>query len=185
MSEKVYSAVMAQKRKSAQDWIDAGLKALAMAGPTSLKAEPLARAMKTTKGSFYWHFKDLPEFMSFVAQEWKRRAAGAIVTTLEGDESVSAQLSKMGPGAGTEASLERSMRAWAQVEPTAAEAVAEIDALRLSATQALLSEVGISNPDLANAIYATQVGLDQVSGLKPAQKDGAAGSLIDVVLALR
>ncbi|MEH6751885.1 MAG: TetR family transcriptional regulator, partial [Paracoccaceae bacterium] len=36
----------------------AGLAALAEAGPVALKAEPMARRLGTTKGSFYWHFAD-------------------------------------------------------------------------------------------------------------------------------
>jgi len=52
---------MARSTRLTRDiWIDAGLKALVSDGPAALAAEPMARRMKTTKGSFYWHFKDVP-----------------------------------------------------------------------------------------------------------------------------
>ena len=47
---------------SADDWISQGLKALAKSGFIALKADPLARAMGVSRGSFYWHFADLGAF---------------------------------------------------------------------------------------------------------------------------
>ena len=44
---------------SARDWLDQGLKTLARSGFTALKAEPLAKAMGVSRGSFYWHFADI------------------------------------------------------------------------------------------------------------------------------
>ena len=51
---------------SARDWLDQGLKALATNGFTSLKAEPLAKAMGVSRGSFYWHFADIAAFHAAV-----------------------------------------------------------------------------------------------------------------------
>jgi AcrR family transcriptional regulator len=47
---------------SAQDWLNQGLKTLAKSGFTALKAEPLAKAMGVSRGSFYWHFADIGAF---------------------------------------------------------------------------------------------------------------------------
>ena len=47
---------------SAKDWVDQGLKALASSGFTALKAEPLAKALRVSRGSFYWHFADIAAF---------------------------------------------------------------------------------------------------------------------------
>ncbi len=58
----VYGQVVAGIRMadqlSAKDWLDQGLRALARSGFTALKAEPLAKAMGVSRGSFYWHFAD-------------------------------------------------------------------------------------------------------------------------------
>ena len=42
----------------------AGFRALARSGARALRAEALARDLDTTKGSFYWHFKDLPDYLT-------------------------------------------------------------------------------------------------------------------------
>jgi AcrR family transcriptional regulator len=47
---------------SAKDWLDQGLRTLAKSGFTALKAEPLAKAMGVSRGSFYWHFADIGAF---------------------------------------------------------------------------------------------------------------------------
>ena len=47
---------------TAKDWLDQGLKTLAKSGFTALKAEPLAKTMGVSRGSFYWHFADIGAF---------------------------------------------------------------------------------------------------------------------------
>ena len=47
---------------TASDWLDQGLKTLAKDGFTALKAEPLAKAMRVSRGSFYWHFADIAAY---------------------------------------------------------------------------------------------------------------------------
>ena len=71
------------KRLSKDDWIKAGFKALTEAGPKALKAEPLARRLGTTKGSFYWHFDDVPAFQTAMMETWETRAYAEIVTLVE------------------------------------------------------------------------------------------------------
>ena len=64
-----------KQRLSPEDWLKAGLDALAASGPEALKAEPLARALETTKGSFYWHFADVPAFRQALLEFWGENAA--------------------------------------------------------------------------------------------------------------
>ncbi len=174
---------MTRKRLTREDWIKAGLKALAKRGPSAIAVEPLAREIGTTKGSFYWHFKDLPDFQDEVAQEWKRQAAGALVATLELDGGHAEKLRDIARSGGS-AKLEPAMRAWAKACRPAARAVSEIDGLRLDAAHALLRETGISNRDLAQALYAAAIGLEQIApGGKP--EGNAMGELVDLILALR
>ena len=61
---------MKRQRLSPQTWIEAGLAELVAQGPKALAAEPLARKLATTKGSFYWHFKDVPDFQAAVVKHW-------------------------------------------------------------------------------------------------------------------
>ena len=171
---------MVKKRLSADNWIEAGLGALATYGPASLRAEALARELGTTKGSFYWHFKDLPGFLTQLAEAWKREAATSLVGALEDNGPVADRLKKIAAGGPAEAA----MRAWASENDTARNHVDEIDKLRLEATSALLRDVGVSNRDLAHALYAAGVGLTSLprDGI---DSDKVLSTLIDLVLALR
>src|SRR5205814_4312759 len=68
---------------SAKDWLDQGLKALAKSGFTALKAEPLAKAMGVSRGSFYWHFADIGAFHAAILKHWREVAAEQIIADLE------------------------------------------------------------------------------------------------------
>ena len=68
---------------SAKDWLDLGLRTLAKSGFTALKAEPLAKAMGVSRGSFYWHFKDIGAYHAAILKHWREVAAEQIIANLE------------------------------------------------------------------------------------------------------
>ena len=59
-------------RLSREDWIEAALHALADGGPPAVAVERLAARLQTTKGSFYWHFKDREELITQTLATWER-----------------------------------------------------------------------------------------------------------------
>src|SRR5436305_15172980 len=68
---------------SANDWLDLGLKTLARSGFTALKAEPLAKAMGVSRGSFYWHFADIGAYHAAILKHSREVAAERIIADLE------------------------------------------------------------------------------------------------------
>src|SRR6478609_3585748 len=70
---------------SAKDWLDQGLKTLAESGFTALKADPLAKAMGVSRGSFYWHFADIAAFHAALLKRWREIAAEQIIADVEAD----------------------------------------------------------------------------------------------------
>src|ERR1700732_5046157 len=68
---------------SAKDWLDQGLKTLAQNGFTALKAEPLAKAMGVSRGSFYWHFADIGAFHAAILQHWREVATEQVIANVE------------------------------------------------------------------------------------------------------
>ena len=64
---------------SAQDWLDQGLRTLARDGFTALKAEPLAKTMGVSRGSFYWHFADIAAYHAAVLGRWREVALDNII----------------------------------------------------------------------------------------------------------
>jgi AcrR family transcriptional regulator len=130
---------------SAKDWLDQGLKALASRGFTALKAEPLAKAMGVSRGSFYWHFADIAAFHAAILARWHEVAAEQIIANVEAaakDESPLAVL--LHRVFGERLALERAVRSWASVDPAARAAVQAIDRRRLSYVESLFRQSGLS-----------------------------------------
>jgi AcrR family transcriptional regulator len=126
---------------SADDWISRGLKALTRSGFTALKADPLARAMGVSRGSFYWHFADLGTFHAAILKRWREIAAEEIIAGVEADsdEPLTALLRRT---FGARLDLERAVRNWAAFDPAAQAAVRAIDRRRLDYIEALLQRRG-------------------------------------------
>ena len=136
---------------SAKDWVDEGLKALASRGFTALKAEPLAKALRVSRGSFYWHFADIAAFHAAILARWHEVAAEQIIANVEAaskDENPLALLLRR--VFGERLTLERAVRTWASVDPAARAAVQAIDRRRLSYVESLLTQAGLS-AELARA----------------------------------
>src|SRR5713226_3216487 len=132
---------------SAKDWLDQGLKTLAKSGFTALKAEPLAKAMGVSRGSFYWHFADIGAFHSAILKHWREVAAEQIIANLE---AASDHDDPLLLAFGAKLSLEKAVRTWATVDPAARAAVQAIDRRRLGYVERLLRGSGLS-PGIARA----------------------------------
>lgn len=128
---------------TADDWIREGLKALAKSGFTSLKADPLAKAMGVSRGSFYWHFADLGAFHAAVLKRWRDIAAEQIIADVEaaGDEPLEALLRR---SFGARLDLERAVRNWAAFDTAAQGAVRAIDRRRIDYIATLLTMRGLA-----------------------------------------
>ena len=105
---------------SATDWLDQGLKTLARSGFTALKAEPLAKAMGVSRGSFYWHFADVGAFHAAILRHWREVAAEQIIADLEAasDSDVALPL-LLRRAFGARLALEKAVRTWATFDPAA------------------------------------------------------------------
>ncbi len=136
---------------SARDWLDQGLKTLAKSGFTALKAEPLAKAMGVSRGSFYWHFADIGAFHAAILKHWRDVAAEQIIANLEAasnDDNPIPLLLRQAFGG--RLALENAVRTWATLDPAARAAVQAIDRRRLGYVEKLLRQSGLST-DVANA----------------------------------
>ncbi|MEH2481305.1 AcrR family transcriptional regulator [Nitrobacteraceae bacterium AZCC 2146] len=139
----VYGAPMSDQL-SVKDWLDQGLKTLAESGFTALKAEPLAKAMGVSRGSFYWHFADVDAFHAAVLAYWREVAAEQIIAGIEaavGNEDPIELLLRR--TFGRKPALESAIRSWATLSPVARAAVQAIDRRRLGYVESLLEGSGI------------------------------------------
>jgi AcrR family transcriptional regulator len=136
---------------SAQDWIDAGLKALAKSGHAALKAEPLAKALGVSRGSFYWHFADIGAFHAAILKTWREVAAEAIIANVEavsdGKDALPVLLRRV---FSEKLVLERAVRNWAAFDAAVKSAVQAIDRRRLDYVEGLIRARGLA-PEKAQA----------------------------------
>jgi AcrR family transcriptional regulator len=171
---------MARQRLSPETWITAGFEALAAAGPAALAAEPLARALKTTKGSFYWHFKDVPAFQDAVLIAWHARALKQVIDAVQETGDAETRLRNFGRSI-LDDSMEPKLRIWAQNDTRVAAALAEVDGERLQYLGRLLRKMGLGNQNFARALQATLTGLPLMGD----HTDKAPfETLVDTILAL-
>ena len=171
---------MAKETLTPTVWIEAGLSQLSKVGADALRAEPLARHLKATKGSFYWHFKDVPAYHDALLDHWKTGAMESLDGLKEADGSTAERLIQLGQSVQSD-SADPALRAWAQSNDKARKKVSEVDDLRMKQLGVLMTELGNDNEDFAKAAYGSLVGLRQME-----TDDGAAliafASLVDMVL---
>jgi AcrR family transcriptional regulator len=130
---------------SAKDWLDQGLKALARDGFMALKAEPLAKAMGVSRGSFYWHFADVEAFHAAILKHWREVAAERIIRAVEASSpDRNALPALLRQAFGKRSALESAVRSWATFDPGARAAVQAIDRRRLNYVEGLLRSAGLS-----------------------------------------
>ena len=133
---------MIDNRLGPAEWVKAGLKALAKSGFSALKADTLAHRLGVSRGSFYWHFTDVPAFHAALLRRWREIALENIIEEIEGtpDDRLEALLHRAfagGPG------IERAVRAWATADARARAAVEAVDMERIRYLRKLLIDAGI------------------------------------------
>jgi AcrR family transcriptional regulator len=136
---------------SATDWLDQGLETLAQSGFTALKAEPLAKAMGVSRGSFYWHFADVGAFHAALLKRWRDTSTEQIITNLEqvADRKDPMHVLLRAAFSGRQPA-ELAIRTWATVDAAARNAVLAVDKRRLSYIEDLLAAGGFT-PVVAQA----------------------------------
>ena len=158
---------------SSLDWIKCAFRALTRSGPQAIKAEALARELKVSKGSFYWHFKDVPALKAAMLKHWEEQATRQIITQINSGtdsakqrlydlvEVASQTVSSEYGGPGTEGAV----RNWAQFDPLAQEFVERVDTQRLAYVEDLFRQLPATQDKAAlnsTLLYACLLGTDQL-----------------------
>ncbi len=148
-----------------QDWIKTGLAVLAESGVEAVRVEPLAKRMKVTKGSFYWHFKNRNDLLDAILTEWVQIDTSSIIERVnQVDADPKTRLlqlfelaiadDSLTPGL-ADGRIENAIRAWATSDKKVAELIAQVDQQRLNYTKDLFLEIGFPETEaLARARLA-------------------------------
>jgi AcrR family transcriptional regulator len=158
----------AKTRLSVDDWIAAALEILAADGIGGVKIQRLCDLLGVTKGSFYWHFRDLDAFLEAIAERW-REGNGAFRSRI--DAAVRAD-----PKAGLHDAmtafldqrlgrLERAMRDWSRTDERAKTAIKAADKRTFEAIVRGFEDLGFDRDDAdvrAKILFYAGVGFGDV-----------------------
>ncbi|MEM9579093.1 MAG: TetR/AcrR family transcriptional regulator [Pseudomonadota bacterium] len=176
-------------KANGSDWINAGLSALATGGIGALKAEPVARALGVSKGSFYWHFQDVNAYHSAVLESWEHAEAAAITlsafmdgTAENGLRAIVARF--VGSEMYDSVCIEVAIRHWARQSEAAKRSVRRVDHQRLRLLQDSLARMGLTNPNIAETLYSCIIGAQSLRVTDDVPRDHVLQTQIDMMIAL-
>ena len=131
-------------RLTKAEWIRHGLRTLANDGYGALKVGPMASGLNVSRGSFYWHFRDIADFRSQVLRSWQERSTDQVIRDLDAREGEPDRLKDLMRRAfsGTR-KLDRAVRSWAAEDADVAAVVASVDGRRVARIAKLLAEAGV------------------------------------------
>ncbi|MEO1393325.1 MAG: TetR/AcrR family transcriptional regulator [Cyanobacteria bacterium J06634_5] len=129
-----------------QDWIKAGSQVLAACGVEAVRIEPLAKRLKVTKGSFYWHFKNRQALLEAILQAWVEQQTEGIIEKIDALEADAiAKLRHLFELAvEDDGAVEVAIRAWATNDAGVARMLENVDRRRLNYTKDLFLALGFT-----------------------------------------
>ena len=172
-------------RLSRLSWLKHGLQTLAENGVGALKAEQMAQALNVSRGSFYWHFKDMSTFKQALLEHWRLQATQHVIGATNAKVSAKLRLGALIRRAfNADNRLERAVRAWAAQNETAATTLKVVDDERIGYLEELLISEGVSPPHAhvrATFLYWAYLGRAMTTTL---DADAAPDTNLDDIVAM-
>ena len=137
-------------------WINAGLRALAAAGPDAVRIESLAQALGVSKGGFYWHFDGRPALLKEMLDQWERVMIDEVIERVEDEpDDARAKLRRLfalasdrsrpgnanDPDAPSPMEIELAIRNWARRDQAVAARLAHVDNRRMDYMRKLFGDL--------------------------------------------
>lgn len=169
MATKRKSTARVAARKvslSRDDWIAAARALLIARGVNAVKIGPLARRLRVTRGSFYWHFTSRADLLRELLQSWELTNTVPFERSLANgaDNGVRELATIMNLWlAETEYSpaFDTAVRDWARTSIEVATVVARVDERRIAILHRIFKDLGFGEPEAlvrARVAYFHQVG---------------------------
>jgi AcrR family transcriptional regulator len=156
---------VANSRLTRDDWISVARKALITSGVDDVKVDVLARRMKVTRGSFYWHFESRQDLLDALLEDWEtnnRREIDVIRSLVATEGNALIELFRIWLGEDPSfPAFDIAIRVWARKSPAVSKLVRNIDEAWISLLQEQLERGGMTAPESfvrARIMYFHQVG---------------------------
>lgn len=127
------------------DWIRAGTARLASDGIESVRVEVLARDLRVSKGSFYWHFHDREELLAKILSFWETEKHAHIASS--GERSSAQRWARFieQNSIGERVRTELAIRGWARKDPSVSLAVRKADEETSDFITEVLRDIGFDS----------------------------------------
>lgn len=173
-------------------WLEAAMALLVDGGVDRIRVDVIARQLKLTRGSFYWHFKDRDELLSEVLKAWRHAATEQVTERFSrNNEDPRALIREVlslpfrGRSAQRAARIELAIRDWARRDATARQAVDEADAARVAYIAQCFSALGFGIAEArhrAGILYAYELGESLLQQPGSATHQGERSALLENLL---
>lgn len=130
---------------------------MAYQGVAAVKVEVLARQLKVSKGSFYWHFKNRQELLEEILQRWENDTLWLIEESQK-EPTSEKQLIKMfvlGEELCNLPDPEMAIFIWANQEPAVQKRVRDVELKRVNYLNQVLQDYGFNK---AEARHKAEIG---------------------------
>jgi len=156
------------------DWIKASFTALTAGGPQAIRAEAIARSLKVSKGSFYWHFADVPALKTAMLEHWAKTATQDIIDLVNLKATTAGERLRYLVQVSTSAvdneygglMAEAAIRDWARYDQSVADTLKSVDQKRLDFVTTQFLAHGTPKAQCkqnANILYAALIGLNHLA----------------------
>ncbi len=156
---------VANSRLTREDWISFARKVLVTSGIDDVKVDVLARRMKVTRGSFYWHFASRQDLLDALLDDWEannRREIEVIRSLVAAEGDALLELFRVWLGEDPSfPAFDIAIRVWARKTPAVSKLVRKIDEAWIALLQDQLERDGMKPPESfvrARIMYFHQVG---------------------------
>ena len=142
---------MKNKRTTKAQWLEKALEFLEESGIASLTVNQLAKAMGTSRSSFYWHFKNRDDLIQQLLNHWSHEYTGIVTDNnalkgLDAESRLVETVEMIRRHRLTKYDL--SMHTLAKVNPHAREVVDDVINKRLAHIRDIFKELGFKGNDL-------------------------------------
>jgi AcrR family transcriptional regulator len=126
------------------DWIRAGMARLASDGIESVRVEVMARDLRVSKGSFYWHFHDREELLAKILNHWEAEKHTHLTSCAERTAAQRWAWFIEQNSIDERVRTELAMRGWARKDPKVSASVRKADHETSGFVSEVLREIGFA-----------------------------------------
>ena len=174
---------MRTARLRPEAYYDVAFAILSEQGPGGLTISALCARLEVTKGSFYHHFRDMPEFVDRLLQHWEREHASRLIALSESVTDPDERFDLLeGIAVGLPHGAEAAIRAWSWSDESVAAVQRRVDGARLDH---LTASGVVAGQDARQARIKATISLSVLIGMQQLERPATPEAMEAVFSELR